>query len=65
MLTHPGAGSGHHFGETSEAMAGKSISMHQVRLILQLYGKGMGKRTIARHLSMSRNTVRRYLDRIA
>ena len=45
-------------------MAGKLILMHQVRLIIQLHGKGQGKRAIARHLSMSRNTVRRYLDRI-
>jgi len=52
------------FGEIFKAMAGKLILMHQVRLIIQLHGKGQGKRAIARHLSMSRNTVRRYLDRI-
>lgn len=42
-------------------MANKSISMNQVKQIVQLYEQGVGIKTIARTLNIARNTVKDYL----
>lgn len=43
-------------------MANKTIIMSKVRQILKLYSKGIGKKKIAARLSVSKNTVKHYLD---
>jgi len=47
-----------------EAMAQKQISMEQLKQILQLKSDGVGIREIARRIGISRNSVRKYLDRL-
>jgi len=44
-------------------MANKPISMSKIRQIVKLHARGTGKRTIARTLGMSKNTVKVYLDK--
>lgn len=44
-------------------MAGKPKRMSQVKQILQLHKQGHGNKTIARHLSVSKNTVKSYLGK--
>lgn len=46
-------------------MAGKPKSMSQIKQLLQLHKKGESKRSIARILDMSRNTVKTYLDKLS
>ena len=43
-------------------MANKSISMSNVRQIIKLHSKGIGKKKIGWRLGMSKNTVRDYLE---
>lgn len=43
-------------------MANKSISMGKVRQVIKLYSQGIGKKTIAKRLGVSKNTVRHYLS---
>ena len=45
-------------------MAGKPKRMGQIKQLLRLHGQGHGKKTIARQLDMSRNTVKAYLQKI-
>ena len=45
-------------------MAGKSISMHQIKQIVEFFSKDYGVRTIVRLTGISRNTVRDYRLRI-
>jgi transposase len=47
-----------------EAMAQKQIVMEQLKQILQLKSDGVGIREIARRLGISRNSVRKYLERL-
>ncbi len=42
-------------------MAGKPKRMSQVKQILRMHLQGKGKKTIARALSVSRNTVKEYI----
>ncbi len=42
-------------------MAANTITMLQIRRIIQLHGNGESKRSIARQCSLSRNTVKEYL----
>lgn len=42
-------------------MAGKTKNMSQIKQLLILHSQGKGKKTIARTLQMSKNTVREYL----
>lgn len=44
-------------------MAGKPKRMSQVKQILQLHKQGHGNKTIARNLSISKNTVKSYLGK--
>ncbi len=44
-------------------MAGKPKRMSQVKQILQLHSQGCGNKTIARHLNISKNTVKSYLGK--
>ena len=44
-------------------MAGKPKRMSQVKQILQLHKQGHGNKTIARHLNISKNTVKSYLGK--
>jgi transposase len=46
-------------------MAGKTITMHQIRRIIQLSLKGVSKRSIARQCGISKNTVKDYLRLIS
>jgi transposase len=43
-------------------MANKSISMGKVRQIIKLHSQGISKKSIAKRLGMSKNTVRAYLE---
>jgi transposase len=43
-------------------MANKPIIMSKIRQILKQYSKGIGKKKIALHLSVSKNTVKHYID---
>ena len=43
-------------------MAGKPKPMSQIKQLLQLYKQGKGKKTIARSLNISKNTVKVYLE---
>lgn len=45
-------------------MAGKPKSMSQIKQLILLYSQGKGKKTIARILSISRNTVKIYLQKL-
>ncbi len=45
-------------------MAGKPKSMSQIKQLILLHAQGKGKKTIARTLSMSRNTVKIYLQKL-
>jgi transposase len=45
-------------------MAGKPKRMGQVKQIIRLYEQGLGKKTIARRLGMSKNTVKTYIQKI-
>jgi transposase len=44
-------------------MAGKSKKMSQVKQILQMHNQGSGNKTIARNVGVSKNTVKRYLEK--
>lgn len=46
-------------------MAGKTKNMSQIKQLLLLHQQGKGKKTIARILGISRNTVREYLQKLA
>jgi len=43
-------------------MANNPISMSKIRQIIRLYSQGMGKKKIALRLSVSKNTVKHYID---
>lgn len=43
-------------------MANKTISMSKIRQIIKLYSQRMGKKKIATRLSISKNTVKLYID---
>jgi transposase len=45
-------------------MAGKPKRMGQIKQLLRLHEQGHGKKTIARQLNMSKNTVKAYLQKI-
>lgn len=45
-------------------MAGKTMIMHQVRQIIELYKKGKGIRETERLTGISRKTIRNYLNRV-
>jgi len=45
-------------------MAGKPKRMSQIKQLIRLHQQGLGKKTIARQLGMSRNTVKAYLQKI-
>lgn len=45
-------------------MSNKLVTMQQVRLIIHYLQRGQSGRKIAQELSLSRNTVRLYVDRI-
>ena len=45
-------------------MAGKPKRMSQIKQLIRLYQQGLGKKTIARQLGMSKNTVKAYLQKI-
>lgn len=45
-------------------MAGKPKSMSQIKQLILLHAQGKGKKTIARTLSMSKNTVKIYLQKL-
>jgi transposase len=45
-------------------MAGKPKRMSQIKQLIQLYKQGKGKKTIARQLGMSKNTVKAYLAKL-
>ena len=44
-------------------MAGKIKMMNQVKQLLIMHRQGKGKKTIAKALGMSKNTVKSYLDK--
>lgn len=46
-------------------MAGKTKNMSQIKQLLLLHKQGKGKKTIARTLGMSKNTVKGYLQKLA
>jgi DNA invertase Pin-like site-specific DNA recombinase len=46
-------------------MAGKPKNMSQIKQLLQLHKKGESKRSIARILDLSRNTVKTYLNKLS
>lgn len=52
------------YHQTEGSMAGKLIPMSQIKQLLRLHQQGAGKKTIARTLDISRNTVKAYLDTI-
>ena len=43
-------------------MANKTINMSRVRKVIQLYEKGKSKLFISNYLSLSRNTVKKYIS---
>jgi transposase len=43
-------------------MANKKIEMYKIKLIIRLHGQGNGSRSISSKVSLSRNTVKKYLD---
>jgi transposase len=45
-------------------MAGKIKRMSQIKQLLIMYRQGVGKKTIARALNISKNTVKVYLDKV-
>ncbi|MEX0681260.1 MAG: helix-turn-helix domain-containing protein, partial [Balneolales bacterium] len=45
-------------------MAGKPKPMSQIKQLLRLHQQGAGKKHIARTLSISRNTVKAYLEKV-
>ena len=45
-------------------MAGKPKRMGHIKQLIRLHGQGLGKKTIARRLGMSKNTVKAYLQKI-
>lgn len=45
-------------------MAGKPKPMSQIKQLLRLYEQGNGRKTIARTLRISKNTVKAYLDKV-
>ena len=45
-------------------MAGKPKRMGQIKQLLRLHEQGHEKKTIARQLCMSKNTVKAYLQKI-
>ena len=45
-------------------MAGKPKRMSQIKQLIRLHQQGLGKKTIARQLGMSKNTVKAYLQKI-
>jgi len=45
-------------------MAGKPKRMSQIKQLLQLYGQGKAKKTIARDLGISKNTVKAYINKL-
>jgi transposase len=45
-------------------MAGTTIEISMLKQLLRLLSQGMGSKTIARNLGMSKNTVKRYLHQI-
>lgn len=45
-------------------MAGKPKRMGQIKQLIRLYSQGHGKRTIARELGISKNTVKAYIQKI-
>lgn len=45
-------------------MAGKPKPMSQIKQLLRLHQQGEGKKTIARKLCISKNTVKAYLDKL-
>lgn len=45
-------------------MAGKPKRMSQIKQLIHLHQQGLGKKTIARQLGMSKNTVKAYLQKI-
>jgi len=45
-------------------MAGKPRPMSQIKQLLRLYKQGKGKKTIAHSLSISKNTVKAYLNKL-
>jgi transposase len=45
-------------------MAGKTIVMSTIKQLIQLHRQGMGKKPIARTLSISKNTVKAYLEKV-
>lgn len=48
-------------------MAGITLTMNQIRLVIRLLGEGLSQRKIAKQLGISRNTIRSYkqtLDRL-
>jgi len=46
-------------------MAGKTKNMSQIKQLLLLHQQGKGKKTIARTLCMSKNTVKDYLQKLS
>ena len=45
-------------------MSGKTKPMSQIKQVLRLHQQGNGKKTIARSLNVSKNTIRAYLNKI-
>src|SRR5690554_4582295 len=45
-------------------MAGKPKRMGQIKQLIRLYQQGLGKKTIARELGMSKNTVKSYVQKL-
>ena len=45
-------------------MAGKPKRMSKIKQLLQYHKQGLGKKTIACNLDMSKNTVKAYLDKL-
>ena len=46
-------------------MAGKPKSMSKIKQLIQLHEQGKGVKFIARTLSISKNTVKAYLEKVA
>ncbi|MFW5757579.1 MAG: IS21 family transposase [Bacteroidota bacterium] len=45
-------------------MAGKPKPMSQIKQLIQLYQRGVAKKTIARDLGLSKNTVKAYINKL-
>jgi DNA-binding CsgD family transcriptional regulator len=45
-------------------MAGKSKPMSQIKQLMILHNQGKGRKTIARILGISKNTVKTYLEKL-